>query len=48
MIDKTCPSTELMPRRFLFLLTGSRRDGNSEALARRASDPYPGIRSSGG
>lgn len=29
------------PRRFLFLLTSSRRDGNSEALARRAAESLP-------
>jgi hypothetical protein len=29
------------PRRFLFLLTSSRRDGNSEALARRAAASLP-------
>ncbi|WP_051531422.1 flavodoxin family protein [Sphingomonas sp. URHD0057] len=39
MIDgNRSPSTELATRRFLFLLTGSRRDGNSEALARRAAE----------
>lgn len=30
------------PRRFLFLLSSSRRDGNSEALARAAAEHLPG------